>query len=261
MYRIVRPICIALLATSWHIAEAAQLDPAQVAAAGKAADALAALGKDAYQTGKPPRQSDPKVAKLLDDVFNGTAKLNDGPDPVPLAQLEKLNDWLLAVLKAGFVYIGAGTGISDIAAIASSSDPKVDQQINANLVAFAPEMGRYYDAQLAVAHAEADTVAVELAAHPQRFVMGPAAQGLATTREGLAQTLVGVVTSFPTPGLDPAWIRDREAALMAIAPSAAKFLKDDERKQVAASALQVAGTMSDQAVKDGLTAFAKAVSP
>src|SRR5579863_2821177 len=99
MYRIARSLCIALLVTSWSIAEAAQLDPAQVAAAGKAADALAKLGKDAYQTGKPPRQSDPKVAKLLDVVFGGTAKLNDGPDPVPLEQLDKLNDWLLSVLK------------------------------------------------------------------------------------------------------------------------------------------------------------------
>ena len=48
---------------------------------------------------------------------------------------------------------------------------------------------------------------------------------------------------------------------MAIAPSAARFLKEDQRQQVAASALQVARTMSDQAVKDGLTTFAKVVAP
>jgi hypothetical protein len=260
MYRIARSLCIALLVTSWSIAEAAQLDPAQVAAAGKAADALAKLGKDAYQTGKPPRQSDPKVAKLLDVVFGGTAKLNDGPDPVPLEQLDKLNDWLLSVLKTGMIYICAGTGISDLTKV-GSADEKAQLQIGKNLVAFAPEMGRYYDAQLAVARAESDTIAAALAAHPDRFKSDQAAQGLATTRGGLTQTLIGVVTSFPAPGLDPSWIRDREVALMAIAPTAAKFLEEDSRKKVAAAALQVADTMQDAGVKDGLTAFAKAIAP
>lgn len=77
----------------------------------------------------------------------------------------------------------------------------------------------------------------------------------------MTQTLIGVVTSFPAPGLDVGWIRDREAALMAIAPTAARFLEEDSRKKIADAARQVADTMSDQAVKDGLTAFAKAISP
>ena len=250
---------IALLLLPWNLAEAAQFDPAHMAAVDKAADAFAKLGKDAYQTGKPPRQSDPKVAKLLDVIF-GTATLNDGPDPVPFEQLDKLNDWLLRVLKTGIVYVCAGTGISDVGKV-GSADEKAQLQIGKNLVAFAPEMGRYYDAQLAVARAESDTIAAELAAHPDWFKSDQAMHGLTTTRGGLTQTLIGVVTSFVAPGLDSSWIRDREAALMAIAPTAAKFLEEDSRKKIADSALQVAGTMSDQAVKDGLTDFAKAIAP
>lgn len=259
MHRLVRLMWIALLAMSWNVSEAAQFDPAQVAAVGKAANAFAKLGKDAYQTGKPPRQSDPKAAKLLDVVF-GTAKLNDGPDPVPFARLDKLNDWLMAVLKTGFIYICAGTGIADLNKVGSIDD-KAQQQVIANLIAFAPEVGRYYDAQLAVAQAESDTIAAELAAHPDRFKSDNAAHGLATTRGGMTQTLIGVVTTFPTPGLDPAWIRDREAALMAIAPSAARFLEAGSREQVAATALKVADTINDPGAKDGLTAFAKAIAP
>jgi hypothetical protein len=245
-----------LLAVTCGVAEAAPVDPAQFAAVDKAADAFVKLGKDAYKTGKPPRQSDPQAAKLLDTIF-GTAKLNDGPGPVPFAQLDKLNGWLWCVLQTGAIYVLAGTGVDDINK-ASSADEK---QIGLNLVAFAPEIGRYYDAQLAVSRAETDTIVAELAAHPDQFTTSKAVHGLATTRGGLTQTLIGVVTTFPFTGLDPAWIRDREVALMAIAPSAVKFLEADSRKQIADAALQVAEGMTDPAAKDGLIAFAKAIGP
>jgi hypothetical protein len=130
-----------------------------------------------------------------------------------------------------------------------------------NVGAFAPEVGRYYDAQLAVSQAESDTLATELTVHPDQFKSDHGVQALATIREGLAQTLIGLVTTFPAPGLDAAWIQDREKALMAIAPSAARFLEADSRKRIAAAALQVADGMTDPPVKDGLTAFAKAISP
>jgi len=259
MHRLTWLVCIALLAAPWRIGAAAQFDPGQIAAVDKAADALAQLGKDAYKTGNPPRQTDPEAAKLLDLVF-GTAKLNDGPDPVPFAQLDKLNDWLLRVLQTGFIYICAGTGINDLTKVATL-DEKTQRQLAANVVAFAPEVGRYYDAQLAVSRAETDTIVAELTAHPDRLKSDQAMRGLAIARGGVAKTLIGVVTTFPAPGLEPTWIRDREKALMAIAPSAARFLEEDSRNQVAAAALQVAGAMPDPAVKDGLAAFAKAIAP
>ena len=97
MHRLARLIWLVVLAVPCGVAEAGPLDPAQVLAVDKAAEAFTKLGEDAYKTGKPPRQSYPQVAKLLDAIFD-TAKLNDGPDPVPFAQLDKLNDWLLRVL-------------------------------------------------------------------------------------------------------------------------------------------------------------------
>jgi hypothetical protein len=259
MQRLIRVLWIVLLATNGDVAAAAKFDPEKIAAIDKAAGALAELGKDAYKTGTPPRQSDPAVKELLDVVF-GTAGLNDGPDPVPFAQIDVINDWLLRVVKTGMIYVFAGTGIADLEKI-SNLDEKVQAQIAKNTAAFAPEMGRYYDAQLAVSQAEIDMVGSEIAAHPEKFKSSNVTSGLAQMRAGLTHTLIGVVTTFPVAGLDPAWMRERELALIAIAPSAARFLEPESRQQIRAAALQVSETVGDQAVKDGLIAFAKTVMP
>ena len=74
---------------------------------------------------------------------------------------------------------------------------------------------------------------------------------------GLKQTLGGVVTSLLTPGLDPAWMRDRLPALKAIAPIAAKFLLPDDRKEIVDLTKQVAGALSDPVIKQDLGDFAK----
>jgi hypothetical protein len=240
-------------------AAAAGFDPAQTAAIDKAADAFAALAKDSYKTGSPPRQADPAARDLLDVIFT-TSGLNQGGGPVPFEQIDKLNDWLLRIVKTGMVYVFAGTGIADIAK-AQGIDAKVQQQIVKNTVTFAPENGRYFDAQLAVSQAEIDSVTAEMAAHPDKFKAANAISGLAKMRGGLTSSLVGVVTTFPVTGLDPAWLRARELALIAIAPSAARFLEPDAREKVRDAAMQVAETMADQAVKDGLIAFARTIAP
>ncbi|HYM72228.1 MAG TPA: hypothetical protein VET89_04555 [Stellaceae bacterium] len=255
----VQLLWIVLFAAGADVAAAATFDPAQIAAVDKAADAFAALAKDAYKTGSPPRQADPAARDQLDIVF-GTAGLNDGSNPVPFEQIDKLNEWLLRIVQTGMVYVFAGTGIADIAK-AQKIDAKAQAQIVKNTVAFAPEMGRFYDAQLAVSRAEIDTVAAEIAAHPEKYKSGKAATGLTHMRGGLTQTLVGVVTTFPVPGLEPAWMRERLLALVAIAPSAAKFLDADQRKQIRDATLQIADTMTDQSVKDGMIAFAKTIMP
>lgn len=258
MRRLVRLLWIVTFAICGEAA-AANLDPAQVAAVDKAADAFAALGKDAYKTGNPPRQTDPAARELLDVIF-GTAELSSGAAPVPFEQIDGLNDWASQVVRTGMIYVFAGTGIADMAKL-QDINPKVPAQIAKNTVAFAPEMGRFFDAQLTLSRAEIDTVAAEMAAHPDKFQSSAAATGLARMRAGLTQTLIGTVTTFPVPGLETAWMRERELTLVAVAPSAAKFLDADARSQIHDRAMKVAETMSDQAVKDGLIAFAKTISP
>lgn len=248
---------IALIAGS-DAAAAAGFDTTKIADIKKAGEAFQALGKNAYQTGQPPRQSDPAVAKLLDTIFD-TSALNGQP-PVTFAQFLDVNNWLLQVVKTGLVYITASTGIADFAAV-SGLTAKQQAQMNANVIAFAPEMGRYYDAQLAVSKVEINLVVAELAGHPDNYKTGTRAQGIAEMRSGLAQTLTGVIETFQLQGVDPVWLRDRLPALQALAPTAAKFLQPDQKQQVHDLAAKAAAATSDAAVKAGLNSVAQGLTP
>jgi len=92
----------------------------------KAADDFAALTKDAYRTGKVPRQSDPAAGALLDALFNvDVLKANTA---LAKADLSSLADWSAAQGKVGSIYIFSGTGISDPSR-ATSDPPCVNRSI------------------------------------------------------------------------------------------------------------------------------------
>jgi hypothetical protein len=258
MRRLVQAFCVVVIAVAGAAAHAAQLDAAKIAEVKQAAAAFLALGKDAYKTGKPPRQTDPAVKKLLDTVFD-TSTL-DGSPPLTFAQFLLVNDWLLQVVTVGIVYVTAGTGVENLLT-APSVTPQQQQAMNANVVAFGPEIGRYYDAQLAVTRVEIDLAMDEVAAHPDQFKSGPRAQGVDQMRSGLAETLNGVLTTFQVSGVETAWLRDRLPALAGIAPSAAKFLQSADKQKLHDLAQTVAGAMTDDMVKNGLNSFAQAVVP
>ena len=195
---------LSLVAVTWAgMASAAPgpLDPAHIAAIDKAAAAFLAIAKDTHKTGTPPRQSDPQIKKLLTTVCD-TRGLNDGA-AAPFAQIDALNDWLKQLTQIGMVYILAGTGIAD-PATAGAIDDTVKAKIAQNAVAFAPEIGRYIDADLAVTQAEIGTILAHMTEDPAAFATPKAQDGLAKMRAGLARTLAGVVTTMKTPGLDPA---------------------------------------------------------
>jgi hypothetical protein len=253
----IRVFLVIALIGGANLAAAAGLDAAKIAEIKKASDAFLALGKDAYKTGQPPRQSDPAVKQLLDTIFD-TSVLNGSP-PTAFAQFLDVNNWLLQVVNTGLIYVTAGTGIADFSSVTSVS-VKAQAQMNANVIAFAPEMGRYYDAQLAVSKVEIDLIAAELVAHPDAYKSRTKAEGIAKMRSGLAQTLAGVIETLQLSGVDPAWLRDRLPALMALAPTAAKFLEPDQKRQVHDLAVKVAAEASDDAVKTGLNSFAQALA-
>src|SRR5579864_2648057 len=134
MRRFICAFSVIALIGGANFAAAAGFDAAKIADIKKAVEAFQALGKNAYQTGQPPRQSDPAVAKLLDTIFD-TSALN-GPPPVTFAQFLDVNNWLLQVVKTGLVYITAGTGIADFASV-SGVTAKQQAQMNANVITFA----------------------------------------------------------------------------------------------------------------------------
>lgn len=254
MRRLACSVLILLLTAAAGPAGAAELDPARIAAIDRAAEAFLALAQDAYKTGAPPRQADPAVKPLLDTVFD-TAGLNRG-GPLPFAQLAALNDWTARVVAVGSVYVFAGTGIPDFDHL-TGIDEKQEQQIVHNTVAFAPEMGRYFDAELAIEQTMIECVMAELAARPATYQSQPAQQGLETIRGGLKQTLTGVMTTLLTPGIDPGWVRDRLPALAAIAPPAGKFLSPQDRGELRDIAVEVAERLDDPVSAASLGAIAK----
>jgi hypothetical protein len=234
-----------------------QLDT-KVKAITKAADQFVALAKDSATTGEAPRESDPAAKPLLDLVLD-TSSLQTGPVQ-PMTELEALNAWNLDVVKVGLVYILAGTGVTDIAALPNT--PEVMAKITANTVKYAPEMGRYIDAQLGLQAALIDTISSYMATASQSDLdQANFKSGLAQIRSGVAGTLNGAITTFPTEGLTDDWRRARLPALAAMGPRAAKFLLPGDLKALHDTATEVAGLMSDPGVKSGLTSFAATLEP
>jgi len=227
----------------------------------QAADDFVGLAKGYETTGEAPRASDPKAKPLIDAVFD-TSALNT-PQPLPHADQQNIAEWLSQVLKVGSVYIFAGTGYTDYSKIAgadAAAQQKLQRQFEKNTVAFAPEIGRYLDAQLNVVGALIWSVAGDIAADPERAKADRTQKGLDQMRNGTVTTLNGAVAMFATDGLSDDWRRARLAPLTAVAPKAAAFLLPDQRKTVHDAALQIAARMTDPSVKSGLAAFAEAVA-
>ena len=217
-----------------------------------------ALAKDSATTGEAPRESDPAAKPLLDLVLD-TSSLQSGPVQ-PMSELETLNAWNLDVVKVGLVYILAGTGVTDIAALPNT--PDVMAKITANTIKFAPEVGRYIDAQLGLQAALIDTISSYMAtASESDLDQANFKSGLAQIRSGVAGTLNGAITTFPTERLTDDWRRARLPALTAMGPGAAKFLLPEDLKALHHTTTEVAGKMSDPEVKAGLSSFAATLEP
>jgi hypothetical protein len=153
----------------------------------------------------------------------------------------------------------AGTGTADINQ--ASSDPKMVERIERNTAEFAPEMGRYVDAQIMIMAAMIKTIMTHVAAHPEELEKENVRSGLAKIRAGTKQTLIGAVTTLLNGGLDDAWRRGRVAALAYIAPTAAKLLLPEDGRAVRETTLDVAQSLRDPEVQRGLKAFADAFAP
>lgn len=250
-------VLVLMAALAAGAAAAAPLDAQKLAAVQKAADDFAALAKDSHTDGKPPRQSDPAVAALLDAIFDTSAL--QSPEPLPFDQLGMLNQWTVAILKAGAVYMLAGSGTADLAKAAG--DASLVEHIERNTAEYAPEMGRYLDAQIRIMDAMIRSVVAHIASDPQALENPNVRGGLAKIRAGTKQTLLGAVTTLLNVGLSDDWRRARLPALAAFAPTAAKFLLPEDDREVREAALDVAQVMRDPEVERGLKAVADAFQP
>jgi hypothetical protein len=237
-------------------AAVAALDPAKVAAAKKAGDDFVALAKGSETSGKVPRQTEPKVKALLDAVFDRAAL---GPTVLPIAESGKVGELLNNANRIGFVYMLAGTGLTDLGKL--GQDQKAMEQAERNMGAFGPELGRWFDYQMAIQGAIADSTTAFLATAKPNVLENPQVkEGLGQVRQGLAGSLRGVLQMMASDTLDDGWRRDRLAALTEIAPKAAKLVSAEDAASLKDSAMQLANALTDPNLQAGLKKFAETVA-
>jgi hypothetical protein len=251
-----RLIAAALFALVGGVAGAqAQVDTAKLAAAKQAADEFLALAKGSETTGAMPRQSDPKAKALLDRVFDRAAL---GAGVPPIQDSGKFGELLNNGNRIGFAYMLAGSGQTDLAKLAD--DQKAMEQAEKNMSAFAPEIGRWFDYQLAIQGKIADSTFAFLASAKNEVLERPQVkQGLGNVRQGLARSLAGVFQTMAADGLDDDWRKDRLVALTEIAPSAAKLVTVEDAKELQRQANALAEAVGDPGLKAGLRKFGETI--
>jgi hypothetical protein len=248
---------IAALTAPYGMAEAQTLDAARIANINKATESFLALAKDTPTTGQPPRYSDPAVKPLLDTVLD-TKQVESGK-PLPWSDVQKLNDWSKAATKIGLVYYLAGTGTKDVNVVAQ--DPKLTQKANQNTVTFAPEFGRYYDAQINLYSAMIDTALAQiLAATPEQRKDPEFRKTLNDISDGAAKSVIGLLHTFVLEGLPDDWQFLRVALLLKMTPKAAKFMAPDDRQLLRNAAAEAATQIKNPDVKSGVNAIARALA-
>ena len=211
------------------------------AAAHKAADALVVLANSA---GSPPRQTGPAAATLLDSVFN-IAVMPSKPD---VSQMGAVTDWMQSASRAGVLYLYAGTGMTDPRNL-SAAQLSLEQR---NVVTYAPEVGRYFDAELGLDDT-LDQIFLLLRDNPQKYgVDAQGMHGVQLAAAGTEAVIIGTLNAIALPGVTDEWRRGRLGYLRNIAPDAARLLSSEQRSAVREAADAATAAMHDGDVKNQL---------
>lgn len=220
----------------------------RAAVAEQAAERFATIAQGSETSGQPPRQTDPNVASLLDQVLDTSAL----PASPTAADITPINDWLLAAVKVNQVYALAGTGMTDAQATPSAA---ASARADSNLATFAPEIGRALDA-------EAILLGTEGAAIAQVGAGGggdPAAYQQVQSQ--VAQAYAGSLGVIGRPELADPWKEARAKVLVSMAPQVAPLLSPQDRQALQTAARQVAAKNTDATLQAELNDFAAKIAP
>ena len=202
----------------------ARLDPARMREIDEAYDAFMARAVEAYQSGEPPRQSEPIVNTQLStvlDVPNLPARTLAGAD------IDEAIRWFNSGDTVGAVYLLAGTGVNDVAQLPAGDD--VQKKLRGNVVKFADEYGRYLDFQVTLLAAIADAQAsYATGGPPEEISSTDFKRKTSDIKALLAQALKTDFISLVYDGLPTDWRLERLAAVKSIAPIVTKVLPRDE---------------------------------
>lgn len=227
----------------------AAMDQAKLAAAQKAASEFVRLAGNAAKTGKPPRESDPKAKALLDIVLDTSAMTSPEFSDVP-----RITQWLANADRVGLVYMLAGTGTNNLAA---ATNPKIADRIAKNIAEFQTEYGRFVDFQLALSAFTLDAIRAKIESAPEKERNNPKFQaGFLQVGSGIAQTLIGTLSTFTGEGITDDWRRARLEPANAVAAKVAQVLPKDMREKMAEMTREIGDQVADPQIKDGVKAIA-----
>lgn len=231
------------------------LEQGRLSAIKTAAKTLLDRASDSHRAGNPPRRSEPEMAKLIDLVFDASALNGKVLSP---AEIQNALDWFDIGDSVGTLYVVAGTGFSDPGKVPATE--AMQQRMQANVVKFSDEFGRYVDFQITVLAAAAKAIAsAEKNSLPEDWEKSVAKAKQQGVRADLAQTMASDLVSLAYSGNSDRWRLARIAALKNVAPTAAAFLGPDEVKTVRERALQVVEYQQNPAVQDELRKLADLV--
>jgi len=233
-----------------------KLDPARIAAIAAAAKDFMARAKDAHETGNPPRQSDPSVNTLLTTIF-GVSDL--AGKTLASADIQSAVNWFGTGDAVGTVYVLAGTGFDDIDKLPSTD--AMQQRMQANVVRFADEFGRYVDFQVGVLGAIGQAVSsFKNNSLESDWDNSDIKTKTSEVHSILAQTMGSTLISLAYEGLSDDWRMARLAALTAVAPIAEKSLTPEETHGVRDQALKLVDYVRNPKVQDELRKLANMVA-
>lgn len=238
-------------------AVSAAIDPVKFDAAKKAGDELMTLAAGSEVSGKVPPIADAKVSALLNAVFDRTAF---GDSVLPIGDTKKLGELLGNAHRVGFVYMLAGTGFTS--GPGYQENQKAVETADRNVATYASVIGRWYDYQMAIESAVADSTSAFVAKVPKSALANPdLIAALNEVRGGLVEHMKTILNVLSNETLDYEWRRERSAVLAELAPKAAKLISQADVVSLSASFLKLAESTQDPVLKARLKKIDASIQP
>jgi hypothetical protein len=234
----------------------ARIEPAQLDEIKSAATEFLSLAKESPANGRPPRQSEPTIAGLLDKIFDLSPIEGS---TLTFADVGKANEWFAVGDRVGTVYILAGTGATDINKL--PADPAIQRRTHRNVVEFSPEFARYLDFQVKLAATMMDAELSRSAKAADTLQQAEVKREMDEVRTTLTESMTGDLTTLAYDGVTDDWRHARLTVLMQVAPRAATFLTPDQTRALRDHALTVMTFVRDKAVQESLRTFADKIAP
>jgi hypothetical protein len=220
-----------------------------------AAGKLVAMSQGSATSGQAPRQDDPAAGPLLDQVFDTSALPALGRTPADLTQMSR---WLAAVMKVGQVYVLAGTGFTD--PTKATTDAAQAQSLR-NVVDYAPETGRFFDAATVLLSVEGASIDYQSIVNSAKIDPGQRESVMTDLQYKIEKTYSSELGFMLNKGPTDAWKEARIKVLATEATRVSGMLLPGSWGHLQQQARQIAAQSDDPVLKRYLELFATRIEP